>query len=140
MKMDSIFMNSEPHALLLKLNDKLDLRRVKNSIAISNLSIYCTWKNIKGSCNNNKFRMSAPTWNDKFELPDGSYSVSDIKDYFEYILKKHGESTDNPSVRIYINEIEKKITFKTKTRYFLELLTPKTMKLIRSTKNKIAQR
>ena len=131
---------SKPHVLTLKLTDKLDLRRDKESISLWNLSIYYTWKNIKGSYNNNKFKISAPTWNDKFELPDGSYSVSDIKDYFEYILKKHGESTDNPSVRIYINEIEKRITFKTKTRYFLELLTPKTMKLIRSTKNKIAQR
>ena len=132
MKMDSIFMNSEPHALLLKLNDKLDLRRVKNSIAISNLSIYCTWKNIKGSCNNNKFRMSAPTWNDKFELPDGSYSVSDTQDYFEYILKTHGENIDNPLVKIYVNKMENRITFRIKNGYSLELLTPETMKLLGS--------
>ena len=62
-------------------------------IALSNLSIYYTWKNIKSSCNNNKFKISTPTWNDEFELPDGSYSVSDIQDYFEYILKKDGEIT-----------------------------------------------
>ena len=78
----------EPHVLVLKLNDKLDLRRGEKSIALSNLSIYYTWKNIKSSYNNNKFKISAPTWNDKFELPDGSYSLSDIQDYFEYILKK----------------------------------------------------
>ena len=75
----------EPHVLILKLTDKLDLRRGEKSIALSNLSIYYTWKNTKSSHNNNKFKISAPTWNDKFKLPDGSCSVSDIQDYFEYI-------------------------------------------------------
>ena len=93
--MDTIFMNSEnsktsePHVLILKLTDKLDLRRGEKSIALSNLSIYYTWKNIKSLYNNNKFKISVPTWNDKFELPDGSYYVPDIQDYFEYILKEH---------------------------------------------------
>ena len=63
-------------------------------------------ENIKGSYNNDKFKISAPTWNDEFELPGGSYSVSDIQDYFEYILKKHGESVDKPSIQIYVNKIE----------------------------------
>ena len=96
MEMETTFMKSEntktsePYLLTPKLTDKLDLRRGEKSIALSNLSIYYTWKNIKSSYNNNKFKISAPTWNDKFELPDGSYSVSDIQDYFEYILKKHG--------------------------------------------------
>ena len=90
---------SKPHVLILKFTDKLDLRRSENRIALSNLSIYYTWKNIKSSYNNNKFKISAPTWNDKFELPDGSYSASNIQDYFEYILKKHGENIDNPSVK-----------------------------------------
>ena len=76
---------SKPHLLILKLTNKLDLRIGEKIIALSNLSIYYTWKNIKNSCNNNKFNISAPTWNDKFELPDGPYSVSDIQDYFEYI-------------------------------------------------------
>ena len=89
----------EPHVLILKLADKLDLRRGEKIIALSNLSIYYTWKNIKSSYNNNKFKISASTWNDKFELPDGSYSVSDIQDYFDYILKKHGKITDKPSHR-----------------------------------------
>ena len=130
---------SEPHVLILKLTDKLDLRRGEKIIALSNLSIYYTWKNIKSSYNNNKFKISAPTWNDKFELPDGSYSVSNIQDYFEYILKKHGENIDKPSVKIYVNKIENRITFKIKNGYSLELLTPETMKLLGSTENKITK-
>ena len=122
----------EPQVLIVKLTVQLDLKRSEKSIALSNLSIDFTWKNIKSSYNNNKFKISAPTWNDKFKLPDGLYSVSDIQDYFQYILKKHGENTDNPSVRIYINEIENRIRFKIKTRYSLELLTPGTMKLLGS--------
>ena len=94
---------SKPHFLILKLTHKLDLRVDENVIALSNLSIYCTWKHIN-SYNNNKFKISAPTWNDKFELPDGSYSVLDIQDYFEYILKKHGEKIDKPSVLIYVTK------------------------------------
>ena len=89
--MDTIFTNleycktSEQHALILKLTDKIDLWRVEKRIALSNLSIYYRCKNIKSSYNNNKFIILAPTWIDKFELPDGSCSVSDIQDYFEYI-------------------------------------------------------
>ena len=95
--MDTIFINSENsrtseyHILLLKLADKLDLRKGKKSVTLSNLSMYYTWRNIKGSYKN-KFEISAPTWSDEFELPDGSYSISDIQDYFEYILKNHSES------------------------------------------------
>ena len=105
-------MNSEnsktpkPHILTLKLVNKLDLRFGEKVIALLNLNIYYTQKNIKSSYNNNKFKMSASTWNDEFELPDGSYSISDIQDYFEYILKKHGEDVDKPSVQIYVNQIE----------------------------------
>ena len=92
--MDTILMNSEnsrtseDHVLTRKLTDKLDLRRGQKTVALSNLSIYYTWKNIKSSYNNNKFKISAPAWSEKFELPDGSYSISDIQDYFECILKK----------------------------------------------------
>ena len=92
--MDTIFMNSEnsktpkPHVVVLKLTNKLDLRIGEKVIALSNLSIYYKWKNIKNSYNNNKFKISAPTWNDKFELPHGLYSVSDIQDYFKYIFLK----------------------------------------------------
>ena len=98
-----------------------------------------TWKNIKISYNNNKFKISTPTWNDKFELPDGSYSVSDIRDYFEYILKKQGEDIDEPSVQIYVNKIENRVTFRIKTGYNLELLTSETMKLLGSTENEITK-
>ena len=96
-------------------------------------------ENIKSSYNNNKFKISAPTWNDEFELPDGSYSISDIQDYFEYILKKHGEDIDKPSVQIYVNKIENRVTFKIENGYSLELLTPETIKLLGSTKNKITK-
>ena len=102
------------HVFILKFTDKLDLRKDENRIALSNLSSYYTWKNIKSSYNNNKFEISAPTWNDEFELPDGSYSVSDIQDYFEYILKKHGEDIDKPSVQIYVNKTENRVTYKFK--------------------------
>ena len=143
--MDTIFMNSENsktseyHVLVLNLTDKLDLKRGQKTVALSNLSIYYTWKNVKSSYNNNKFKISAPTWSEEFELPDGSYSISDIQDYFEYILKKHSGSVDNPSIRMYINRIENRITFKIKNGYFLELLTPETMKLIGSTESKITK-
>ena len=121
---------SKPHVLTLKLTSKLDLRTGEKVIALSNLSIYYTWRNIKRSYNNNKFKISAPTWNDEFELPDGSYSVSDIQDYFEYILEKHGEDIDKPSVQIYVNTFENRITFKIKNGYSLQLLTSETMFLI----------
>ena len=143
--MDTIFMNSENsrtseyHVLTLKLADELDLRRGQKTVALSNLSIYYTWKNIKSSYNNNRFEISAPTWSEEFKLPEGSYSISDIQDYFEYILKKHSESVDNPSIRIYVNRIENRITFKIKSGYYLELLTPETMKLLGSTESKITK-
>ena len=130
---------SKPHVLKLKLIDKLDLRLDKKVVTISNLSIYYTWKNVKDIYNNNKFKMSAPTWNKEFKLPDGSYSVSDIQDYFEYIIKKHDEDIDKPSVTIYVNEIENRVRFKIKNGYSLELLSPETMKLLGSTENKITK-
>ena len=99
--MDTIFMNSENsrtseyHVLVLKLTDKLDLRRGQKSVALSNLSFCYTWKNIKSSYNNSKFKIPAPTWSDEFELRDGSYLISDIQDYLKYILKKYRENVDN---------------------------------------------
>ena len=105
---------SKPHVLRLKFTDTLDLRRGEERIALSNLSIYYTLENIKSSYNNNKIKISAPTWKDKFKLSDGSYFVSNIQDYFEYILKKHGKNTDKPSIQIYVNKIENKITLKIK--------------------------
>ena len=95
--MDTIFINlensktSKPHVLTLKLTNKLDLRLDNKVIAIWNLSIYYTWKNIKGSYNNNKFKISAPTWKEEFKLLDGSYSISNIQHYSEFILKNMGK-------------------------------------------------
>ena len=120
----------EPHVLIFKLTDKFDLRRGEKSIALSNLSIYYTWKNIKSSYNNNKFEISAPTWYDKFQSPNGSYSVSNIQDCFEYILKSMEKIIDNPSAKIYVNKIENRITFKIKNGCSLELLTSETMNLL----------
>ena len=144
-KMDTIFINSENsktserHILKLKLTDKLVLRIDKKVVRLSNLSIYYTWNNIKISYNNNKFKISAPTWNEEFTLPDGSYLISDVQNYFQYILKKHRENTDKPSIQIYVNKIENRITFKIKKGYSLELLTKETMKLLVSTKSKITK-
>ena len=107
--MDTIFMNSDnskaskPHILKLKLTSKLHLQIGEKVIALSNLSIYYTWKNVKSSYNNNKLKISGQTWKEEFTLPDGSYSVSDIQDYFEYIFKKHRKSTNKPSILIYVN-------------------------------------
>ena len=140
--MDTIFMNSEnsriskPHILTLKLANKIDLRFGKKVIALSSLGIYYTWKNIKSSYNNSKFKISAPTWNNEFELPDGSYSISDIEDFFEYILKKYGEDIDKPSKQIHVNKIENRITFQIKNGYSLERLTPETMKYLEALKIK----
>ena len=84
-------------------------------------------ENIKRWYKSNEFKILAPTWNEQFELPDGSYSVSDIQDYFGYILKKYETVTDNSSIMIYVNMVENRITFKTKIGYYLEFLTPETM-------------
>ena len=102
--METIFMNTknsrtnEPHRFKLYLADKLNLKNPKKTIALVNLSIYYTWKNIKTEYNNNKFKISAPTWSETFDLHDGSYTIDDIQDYFEFIIKKHETLTDNPSI------------------------------------------
>ena len=96
-------------------------------MVLASLSIYCTWKNIKSEYNN---KILAPTSNDTFDLPDGSYSIVDIQDYFEFIIKKHKTLTENLPVQIYPNKIKNRIVFKIKTGYKLELLTPETISLI----------
>ena len=143
--MDAIFMNfensrtSQYHVLVLNLTHKLDLIIGQKSIALSNLSISYTWKNIKSSYNNNKFKITSLTWSDGFELPHGSYLISDIQNYFQQYIQKHNENVDNPSIRIYVNKIENRITFKMKNDYYLELLTPETIKLLESTESKITK-
>ena len=102
---------------------------------LSNLSIYYNWKNIKSEYDNNKFEISAPTWDDTFDLPDGSCSVVDIQDYSKFIIKKCDKTlTENPPVQVYPKKIKNRIIFKIKTGYKLELLTPETMKLLGSIK------
>ena len=138
--METIFINSEnsktskPHRFKLNLADKLNLKNPNKNMALANLSIFYTWKNIKSEYSNNKFKISAATWNDTF---DGSYCIADIQDYFEFIIKKHENLTDNPPVQIYLNKIKNIIVFKIKTGYKLEFLTPDTMKLLGSIKNDV---
>ena len=141
--METIFMNTESsktnesNKFIYQLTDKLNLKTPNNkNIGLVNLSIYYTWKNIKSEYNN-KFKISAPTWNDTFDLSDGSYSVSDIEDYFEFIIKKYETLAENPSIQIYPNKIKNRIIFKVKTGYKLELLSPETMKLLGSTKKDV---
>ena len=94
----------------------------------------------KKSFNSNKFKILGPTWKKKFELAYGSYSVSNIQEYFESIIKKEHETVvDNPPMRIYVNKIENRITFKIETGYYLELITPETIKLLESIKHMIAK-
>ena len=118
--MKTIFMNTEnsktnePRRFRLSLAHKLDLKDPSKNMALANLRIYYIWKNIK-SAYNNKFNISAPTWNDEFDSPDGSYSIEDIQDYFEFIIKKHETLTENHPVQIYPNKI-KNHCFQSKNR------------------------
>ena len=116
--------SNEPHKLRLSLSDKFNLKNANKKIALSNLSIYNTWKNIKSTYSNNKYKISAPTWNDTFDLPDGFYSISDIQDYFEFILKKHETLAEDSPTEIYPNKIKSRFVFKIKTGYKLEILSP----------------
>ena len=131
---------SESHRFKLDLTDKPNLKNPNKNMALSNLSIYYTQKNIKSEYSNNKFKISASTWNDAFDLPDGFYSIADIQDYFEFIIKKHETLTESPPVQIYQNKIKNKIVFKIKTGYKLELLIPETITLLGSTKKRRWQR
>ena len=108
-----MFINLLTNRFVYQFTDKLNLKDPNENIVLANLSIYYTWKNIKPEYNNNKFKIFAQTWNDEFNLPDGSYSVFDIQDYFEYISKKHETitDTDNPPVQTDVNEIKNRIIF-----------------------------
>ena len=131
---------NESHRFRLRVADKFNLKDPNKNRVLTNLSIYYTWKNIKSAAyNNNRLKISAPTWNDTFGLHDGSYSISDIQDYFEYIIKKHETIADNPPVQMYVNKIKSRIVFKIKTGYKLELLSPETMKLLGSSKKDVDQ-
>ena len=142
-KMETFFKNTknsktnEPHRLKYNLIDKLDLKNPNKNMALASLSIYYTWKNVKSIYNNNKFKISAPTWNDTFDLPDGPYSIPAIQNYIEYIIKKHKTIAETAPILIYANKISNRIVFKIKTGYKLELLSKETMKLLGSTKDTI---
>ena len=141
--METFFMNtkssktSEPNRYKYDLIDKLDLKNPKKNMALANLSIYYTWKNVKSIYKNNKFKISAATWNKTFDLPDGSYNISEIQDYIEYIIKKHETIGENAPILIYASTINNRIVFKIKSGYKLELLSKETMKLLGSTKDVI---
>ena len=126
---------SEPHRFKYDLIDKLDLKNPNKNMALASLSIY--WKNVKSIYNNNKFKISAPTWNDTFDLPDGSYNIPAIQNYIEYVIKKHETIAEIAPTLIYANKITNRVVFKIKTGYKLELLSKETMKLLGSTKDTI---
>ena len=126
--METIFMNTEnsktneTHKFVLNLSQRFNLRSSDKHVALQNLSVYYTWKNIRKQYKNNKLKIIiAPTRNDEFELLDGSYSVPDIQDYIEYIIKKHETLTTNPPIHVYINRINNRLVFKIKDGYKLEL-------------------
>ena len=91
---------NESNKFIYQFTDKLNLKNPNKNMALANLSIYYTWKNIKSEYNNNRLKISAPTLNDTFDLPNGSYSSADIRNYFEYIIKKHKAITGNTPVLI----------------------------------------
>ena len=139
--METFFMNSrnsktnEPNRFKYDLIDKLDLRNPIENMALANLSIYYTWKNVKSTYNNNELKNLAPTCNETFDLPDGSHNISEMQDYIEYIIKKHETIGETASILIYANTINSRIVFKIKSGYKLELLSKETLKLLGSTKN-----
>ena len=136
--METIFMNtensktSESNKFVYHFTDKLNLKNPNKNTALANLSMYYTWKNVKSSYNNNKFKISAPTWNDTFDVPDGSYPITALQNYFEYIIKKHETVTRTYPVLIYVNKTNNRIVFQIKSGYKLELLSKETMKLLGS--------
>ena len=138
-KMETFFISiknsksNESHKFKYDLIDKLDLRNPNKNMALANLSIYYSRKNVKSIYENNTFKKAAPTWNEMFDLPDGSYNIPAIQNYLEYIIKKHETITDTAPILIYTNNITNRIAFKIKTGYKLELLSKETMKLLGST-------
>ena len=142
--MDTVFINSknsknsDSHRLLLNLLEKLNLKRSDRYLSLSDLIIYYTWKNIKKSCKNNKYKISTPTWNEEWIKSLIIFCNRYLRLFWIY-LKEHGEKTDNLSIRIYVNKVKNRMTFKIKTGYYLKLLTPEKMKLLGSTENKITK-
>ena len=119
---------NEPNRFKYDLIERLDLKNPIKNMALGNLSIYYTWKNVNSTYNNNRFKISAPIWNETFNLPDELYNISEIQDYIEYITKKHETIGENAPILIYANTINNRIVFKKKSGYKLELLSKETMK------------
>ena len=121
------------------MSQRLDLRSSNKHVDLQNLSIYYTRKTIRKQYKNNKLKITALTWDDEFYLPAGSYSVSDIQDHIEYIIKRHKTLTTNPPIHVYINRSNNKLVLKIKDRYKLKLQTPETMNLFGAQKGKKGQ-
>ena len=101
--------------------------------------MHCIWKNLKKLVRKNKFKTSEETWDQDFELSDETYSISNIQDYFEYIIKKHETLADKPLIQIYIDKIQNRVKFQIISGYYLQLLTPETMKILGNTEEKISK-
>ena len=117
----------------LNLSQRLDLQSSNKDISLQNLYVYYTWKNLRKQCKNNELKI-APAWDDEFDLPDGSYSISDIQVYIKYIIKKQETLATIPAIHVYINRINNRLVFKIKDVCKVELQTPETKKLFRCTK------
>ena len=131
--MEKIFMNTEnsktneSHKYVINFPQNLDLRSSDKHVALQNLSLVYTWKNIRKQYKNNEIKIIAPKRNDEFELPNDFYSVSCIQDYINFIIKKHKTLTTIPPIHAYINRIDDILVFKLKDEHKLELQTPETM-------------
>ena len=143
--MDAVFINSknsknsDSHRLLLNLLEKLNLKRSDRYLSLSDLSIYYTWKNIKKSCKNNKYKISTPTWNGEWIKSWIIFCNRYLRLFWIIIVLLWIVLTDNLSIRIYVNKIKNGMIFKIKTGYYLKLLTPEKMKLLGSTETKITE-
>ena len=133
--MDTIFMTSknskttDSHRFRLNLNNKIKLKLPHKHIALANLSIYYTWKNVTKKNKNGKFKITTASWSEEFELPEGSYSVADIDDYFKFIVKKHTKDHEK-DIEVYANKVKNRVTFKMADGVSLELMTPATQKFL----------
>ena len=140
--METIFINSGNSRktndgsgkLILHIFNTIDLSGAQRYVSLSNLSIYYTWRNITKEYNNNKFKITTPKWEENFTLPDGSYSIFDIDEYFRLIFQKHNATK---TIFIYADSVENRVTFKVKEGSSLELMTDETKKLLGSETSKI---
>ena len=139
--MDTIFMTTEnsatnePHRFRINLRDKINLKVPHRHLALSSASLYYTWKNVTKAAGNGKFKIKTGTWEEEFELPEGSYSVADVNGYFQYIIKKH--TTDTDLLSVFVNRILNRVAFKMKSGVSLELMNDATKRFLGSSKSVI---